>query len=76
MDIQFEGIDAFSRPIFKAINNNNRYGSTNHLFDYNSSENEILKEINKYDLTYFGQSFGCEPWGTNPGDINIIKKEI
>jgi len=73
MNIKFEGIDVFYRPIFKAVGNKNRYGSVDHLFDHDCLEDEVLKEITEDDLVYFGKSFGCEPWGTDAGNIKIVR---
>ncbi len=72
--VKFEGIDDFNRPIFKDVNSRNRYGSTFFLFPYWTSEEEVMKKVQEKDLSYFGTSFGCEPMGTNSGNIKILKK--
>ena len=71
--VKFEGIDWWNRPIFKDINSNARYGSTEILYDYCEDEKTILNEITEKDLTYFGNSFDCEPIGTLITNIKIIQ---
>ena len=71
MKVNFEGIDDFNRPIFKGIDSNQRFGSVDFLFGYESTEKEVLETITEEDLLYFGNHFGCEPMGTPP--INTIK---
>jgi len=74
-DIVFEGIDRFNRPIFKAKEHRDRYGSTEKLFDYGASEDEVLDVIDENDLCFFGSSFGCEPMGTPAYEIKIVRSE-
>lgn len=71
--IKFVGIDSWNRPIFKDINNKAYFGSTDVLLDYNATEKEVLNVISEKDLTYFGNSFDCEPMGADAGEIEIIK---
>ena len=61
--LQYEGIDNFSRPIFKD-HINNRYGSVCTLIPYGVTKEEVLKKITPFDLCYFGNRFNCEPMGT------------
>lgn len=73
INIKFEGIDGFCRPIFKAEDSNLRYGSVNKLFSATATEEEVKKEITTDDLLYFGRHFGCEPLGNDPVyDLVII----
>lgn len=80
IEIKFEGVDYWSRPVYKAIKTKNRYGSTNILFpDRRIAPNDTTEEINAYfkenisELCYFGDSFDCEPMGTTPsGKLKII----
>ncbi|MFA7710128.1 MAG: hypothetical protein WCY30_03375 [Candidatus Neomarinimicrobiota bacterium] len=73
VELRFEGIDDFNRPVFKD-KSNNRYGSTNILFDYGVTGSEVLKKVSEKDILYFGRSFGCEPDGSkiNPNKIRLI----
>ena len=52
MKVKFEGIDDFNRPIFKGIDSNQRFGSVDFLFGYESTEKEVLEiaknEVNNY----------------------------
>ena len=59
----YEGIDDFSRPVFKD-DKNNRYGSVSVLFFYGTTKKEVLDVIMPFDLCYFGTKFNCEPLGT------------
>ena len=68
--VTFEGIDNFNRPVFKSINKNSknntrRYGLTCLLFNNNTAKEKVMKSFpDKIDtLTYFGNSFNCEPTG-------------
>ena len=36
--VRFEGIDDFNRPVFKSLDNRNRYGSTDELFSHDAKE--------------------------------------
>jgi len=74
MNIQFEGIDDFNRPIFKGIDSNQRFGSVDFLFGYESTEKEVLDVISEEDLLYFGNTFECEPMGSAAPEINIVRK--
>lgn len=75
MDFIFEGIDDWNRPVFKN-ENNTRIGSTDSLFEWRATEEEVLKKINKANLVYFGNKFNCEPDGTrlNPDKFNLVPK--
>ncbi len=66
--IKFVCIDDWNRPVFKAVNLTNYFiGDTDHLFDYDATEEAVLnfyKDKNLSEcLTYFGDHAGCEPWG-------------
>jgi len=74
--IKFEGIDYWGRPIFKATESKERFGSVDILFDSRDTEQEVLNKLSESHLLYFGNSFGCEPMGTKSGDIEIIKPII
>jgi len=78
VNIKFEGIDDWNRPVFKSLNSNVRYGSTNKLFNWNTPAKEIIdyfKTTTVDGLEYFGHRFGCEPNGGMPKDVtlNIIE---
>lgn len=75
IDIKFEGIDSWNRPVFKDTNSRRRYGSITELMGNSIRQSQnILKGITIDDLCYFGTSFDCEPDGNVPTDIiRIIK---
>jgi hypothetical protein len=70
MEVKFEGIDSFNRPIFREVagkygkSSTRRFGCVNKLFDYDTPESEVLKEVSEKDLLFFGNKFGCEPMGS------------
>ena len=70
--VMFEGIDDFNRPIFKSLMNRNRFGSVDKLFSYDDTEADVLKEVAKSYLCFFGTSFGCEHMGSPAGNIAIV----
>ena len=73
INVQFVGVDAFNRPVFKEIGKRRYYGSTSHLVDYGATEEEVLDRIDSSMLEYFGTRFNCEPMGTSPNeDIHIV----
>ena len=72
IQIKFEGIDFWERPIYKQIDSNNRFGSIDKL----CNTIEEIKAITESDLVFFGTSFDCEPWGDPPGNIKIIHGEL
>jgi len=73
--IIFEGIDSWNRPVFKAVESNERFGSVDLLFGYADTEETVLTKITEKDLLYFGNTFDCEPMGYEAGNIEIIEKE-
>ena len=82
IEIKFEGIDSWNRPIFKDTKSNRRYGSGDVLLGeikrvYPNGTNAEIVEYFKNDnniryLCYFGRSFDCEPMGTTPEKELII----
>ena len=75
MEIKFEGIDDWNRAVFKALESNARFGSTSVLFPYWEPEESVLEKVSEKHLTYFGNSFNCEPMGSNSGNIKIIRRK-
>jgi len=65
MDIKFEGVDCWNRPVFKDVDSKARFGSVQTLFNDNDDVAIIVKyfKSNIYELEYFGNVFGCEPHG-------------
>jgi hypothetical protein len=63
--VKFFGIDSWNRPIFKAIDEKKFFGSTDILFNYGATKEEVLSKIKDTDLFFFGNKFDCEPWGTD-----------
>lgn len=64
IQIKFEGVDFWSRPVYKDINTTIRYGSTDTLFpNERIAPNKSVKEINNYfknnieELVVFGSTF-------------------
>ena len=72
-ELKFEGIDYWSRPVFKD-EFGNRFGSTDILFDNDISGEAVLKKVSEKDICYFGASFDCEPQGDpiSPNKIKLI----
>ena len=67
----FVGVDNWSRPVFKAVDCKEYYGSTDDLFSYGATEKEVLGHVTASDLLYFGRHFNCEPEGTK-ADVKIV----
>lgn len=76
MKIVFRGVDKFNRPVFKAVEKNLYFGSTVHLVNFDTTEEEALEVFKgrEHLLEYFGTSFGCEPTGGRLDGIKIVKK--
>ena len=72
-EVYFYGIDSFNRPIFKAIDGYNFYGSCEVLFSQDATEKEVLNKININKLVYFGKSFNCEPMGTKTPHLKLVQ---
>ena len=66
MQVQFYGIDDWSRPVFKVVDKKLFIGSVDHLVDYGDTEEEIFNYFkdNLNELVYFGTTFNCEPDGS------------
>lgn len=80
VEIKFEGIDYWNRPIFKDTKSDIRYGDVNNLFSYHEVEEnkdkwvqtlEKYKENPHFYLQYFGRTFDCEPNGGLPKNIKL-----
>lgn len=72
-EIKYEGIDDWNRPVFRDIKSKERFGSVDILFPYWESEKSVLEKVSEKHLCYFGNYFNCEPLGSKPGNITIIK---
>ena len=74
-ELKFEGIDNWNRPIFKDLNNN-RYGSVCTLFRFTATYEDVIKKLSVFNLSYFGKTFGCEPFGAsiNPDNFILVKE--
>lgn len=78
--VKFVGIDDWNRPIFKVLEKNYYLSDVHNLFDYGTTEEEIIefykdKELNRH-LTYHGSKFDSEPMG-NRLDYNFeLVKEV
>ena len=67
--VKFEGIDDWGRPVFKSLENKERYGLTDQLFSHGAKEEYVLRFLGETKtLTYFGARFNCEP---NGGDYPV-----
>jgi hypothetical protein len=62
--LKWVGVDNWNRPVWKAPDKREYYGSVNQLFSYEDTEETVLKKVSTYELCYFGNHFGCEPMGT------------
>lgn len=74
--IKFKGIDGWNRPVFKSLKFKNFFGSLDKLFSDDATEEEVLKTVGVDDLCFFGNTFGCEPMGTNAVNIAIVNCEV
>jgi hypothetical protein len=72
--VKFYGIDSWNRSIFKSTTSKKFYGCTEKLFRGDEDETHVLSIIKSTDLTYFGTSFDCEPWG-KPEQVEIINSK-
>lgn len=70
--LKFVGIDYWNRPVFKVPDKREYYGSVDILFSEGATEAEVLKKVDTYNLCYFGNSFGCEPMGSEIPDKYFI----
>ncbi len=72
--IKFAGIDWHNHAIFESIDKPKRYyGSTCTLFDSDATEADVLEKLNEDAICFFGSSFGCEPMGTDAGNLLIVR---
>jgi len=71
-EVKFKGIDRFNRPVFKALDKPEYYGSVHILFSFDATEYDVLSKVNDEDLCYFGSRFDCEPYGTE-ANVTIIR---
>lgn len=62
INIKFEGIDDWHRPVFKS-ERNIRYGDVNCTKTGKPDEVKEFYRKNIHLLEYFGKTFGCEPHG-------------
>jgi hypothetical protein len=72
MEIKFEGIDYWNRPVFRQVDGDNRFGSVDLLC---SNTDEVKERISADDLVYFGTTFDeDDPQGTplKKGALTII----
>ena len=72
--LRFVGLDGWDRPIFKDDALPDMFfGDTGHLFTQKVAVLNFYGERKNLDgfLTYFGSSFGCEPWGIPLTGIEI-----
>lgn len=69
--IKFHGIDSFGRPVFRSLKYpRNFFGSVTKLV----RTKEDVDSIAECDLCFFGNSFNCEPMGTESAStLEIIK---
>ena len=80
-DIKFKGADSFNRPVYKVVDANIYFGSTEILIpDKKLFPKGTTEEINEYfrnnqdKIEFFGRRFDCEPNGGNSSkwQFNII----
>ena len=68
----WRGVDSWNRPVWKAPDQKAFYGSVTELFNYDATEDEVLKKVDTFELCYFGDHFGCEPMGSSIPDKYYI----
>lgn len=74
--VQYEGIDYWGRAVFVNTETKARYGCLEKLFNAMTPETEVLETVTSNDLVFFGNSFGCEPFGSKPlRKIEILKAD-
>lgn len=65
--LEFIGLDDWNRPVFRLPGTNLHFGSTNKLFNWEGTNNDMIVKITNVlslsELEYFGNSFNCEPHG-------------
>jgi hypothetical protein len=73
--VKFRGIDSHNRPIFKAINCNDYFGSVYYLFGKYEDPDKIVEFFQYHldKLVYFGSHFDCEPMGL---PLNNVRLEL
>lgn len=72
--LRFVGLDGWDRPIFRDDALPDMFfGDTGHLFAEKAAVLNFYEGRKNLDgfLTYFGSSFGCEPWGIPLTGIEI-----
>ncbi len=70
--LKFLCIDYWGRPVFMREGSDRLYGSTDKLFNYGASEEEVLAEVTEDDLCYFGVELDDDPHGgTLPANLKI-----
>jgi hypothetical protein len=79
LKLEYIGVDGWDRPIFQ----DKRFpgwffGDATNLFESGASRSVVNNYYKTFperirDITYFGERFGCEPWGL---PISKIKIEI
>ncbi len=66
-NLKFVGIDDWNRPVFKDVDKKLYFGMTDHLFDYDTSEQAVYDYFSDDDIgrhiEFFGSEFDCEPHG-------------
>jgi hypothetical protein len=71
VNIKFEGVDDFHRPIFKEVKGNARFGDCNNP---RTGKPEVIIAFYKNNinfLEYFGRNFNCEPNGGLDNNIQL-----
>ncbi len=71
VNIKFEGIDTFSRPIFKEVNGSARFGDSDCTKTGKPEEVIAFYRNNIQKLQYFGRKFDCEPNGGLDSNIQL-----
>jgi len=79
LELQYQGLDIFCRPVFFDPKKGRYFGDIEHLFAPTTTKKEVLAfyatlplPLNRY-IIFFGWSFGCEPEG-DPlfDDVEVI----
>jgi hypothetical protein len=72
--IHFVGVDYWGKANFRTIEKPYRfYACLYSLFADDATEKDVLAEIDEDCLCFCGNSFGCEPMGTEAGNVKIVK---
>ncbi|MFW9948530.1 MAG: hypothetical protein ACFFKA_00215 [Candidatus Thorarchaeota archaeon] len=74
-ELEFIGIDFWSRPVFKD-NRGNYFGNMDILFNGSATFEEVTEKVTEENIYYFGRDMDDDPAGIKiaPSKIVLVKK--